>query len=164
MKSSAKNDDLIQGIVKDAEERDHVSCVRQKLEEHVTNIQFLLQARINRDSGANLTQIKSRDIQGNLKASLGDSLEEVKNLAAAEFPLFFNYFTETTFELTSKIDEQAWQAISAVQDYNLANDFDSRFVFYLKNLNTAQLDGVLRLLILSHVKQRLERSVGLSGE
>ena len=137
--------------------------MRKAFDNLVTSVQFLLEARINQQSGSGLAQIKTKDIQGNIRISLTDKIEEIKDLAAQEFPIFFEYFSETTLELTSKIDEQAWQSVVAVQGYNSANDFDTRFVFYLKDLNTSQLDATLKLLILAHVKQRLERSVGLDG-
>jgi hypothetical protein len=164
LKASARKDELVDGIVKDAEERAdkaYKESVRQNLDECATSIQFLLQARMNRQSGTGLSQIKTKDIHGNIKNSLTDKIEEFKDLATQEFPIFFEYFSQVTLDLTSKIDDKAWQAIVAVQDYSLANDFDSRFVFYLKDLDNMQLDAVLKLLVLSHVKQRLERCVGL---
>jgi hypothetical protein len=138
--------------------------VRKMFDDYVTNVQFLLQAALNRKTGANLNQLKTREIQGNLRNSVTDYLEGIKELATKEFQLFFEYFSQSSFALASKVDEAAWQAITAVQDYNLAHDFESRMVFYLQNLELHQLDPVLKLLVLSHVKQRLERSVGLSGE
>jgi len=155
---------MVGEIVKDAEvraDRAYKERVRHDLDELVTSIQFLLQARMNRKSGTELNQIKTKDIQGNLKSSLTDYIEETKDLAAKEFAIFYEYFAESTLDLTSKIDDEAWQAIVAVQDYNLANDFDSRFVFYLKDLDNAKLDAALKLLVLSHIKQRLARCVGL---
>ncbi len=149
---------MIQNIVRSSEERAYRDSVRKKFEDFVTNVQFLLQAALNRKTGANLNQLRSRDIQGNLRNSVGDYLEGIKELAAQEFPLFFEYFSQVSFELSSKIDETAWQAIVAVQEYNLARDFESRMVFYLQKLELQQLDAVLKLLVLSHIKQRLERS------
>ncbi len=125
-------------------------------------MQFLLQAALNRKTGANLNQLKTRDIQNNLRNSIGDFLEGIKELATQEFSLFLEYVSEESFELTNKINDKAWQTIVAVQDYNLAHDFESRMVFYLQNLELQQLDAVLKLLILSHVKQRIERSIDVS--
>jgi|SRR5271157_5196243 len=167
LKASARKDLMVGEIVKDAEYRADKAFkerVRQSLDELVTSIQFLLQARMNRQSGTGLNQIKTKDIQGNLKTSLTDKIEETKDLAAKEFAIFYEYFSECTLNLTSQIDDKAWQVIVAVQDYSLANDFDSRFAFYLKDLDNRQLDAVLKLLVLSHIKQRLERCVGLDSE
>ncbi len=155
---------MIHNIVRSSEERAYRDSVRKKFEDFITNVQFLLQAALNRKTGANLNQLKSRDIQGNLRNSVGDYMEGIKELAAQEFPLFFEYFSQVSFELSSKIDEAAWQAIVAVQDYNLAHDFESRMVFYLQKLELQQLDAVLKLLVLSHVKQRLERTLNVSTE
>ncbi len=155
---------MIHSIVKSAEQREYRDSVRRKFEDFVTNVQFLLQAALNRKTGANLNQLRTRDIQGNLRNSVGDYLEGIKELATQEFPLFFEYFTEVSFELSSKINETAWQAIVAVQEYNLARDFESRMVFYLQKLELAQLDAVLKLLVLSHVKQRLERTLNVGTE
>ncbi len=155
---------MIHDVVRSSEERAYRDSVRKKFEDFVTNVAFLLQAAMNRKTGANLNQLKTRDIQGNLRNLVGDYLEGIKELAAQEFPFFFEYFTEVSFELSSKIDESAWQAVVAVQDYNLAHDFESRMVFYLQKLELAQLEAVLKLLVLSHVKQRLERTLNAGGQ
>ncbi len=155
---------MIHQIMRSAEDRAYRDSVRKKFEDFVTNVQFLLQAALNRKTGANLNQLKTRDIQGNLRNSVGDYLEGIKELATQEFTLFCEYFSEASFELASRIDEAAWQVIVAVQDYNLAHDFESRMVFYLQNLELQQLDAVLKLLVLSHVKQRLERSISGGAE
>ncbi|OLS14380.1 MAG: hypothetical protein RBG13Loki_2029 [Promethearchaeota archaeon CR_4] len=137
------------------------NSIRNKFEQYVTCVQFLLQAAMNRKTGANLVQLKTRDIQGNIKQSMGDYLETIKALATKEFGLFTEYFTEISFDLSSNIDEITWQVITAIQEYNLTIDFESRMVFYLQKLNITQLDAALKLLVLSHIKQRLERSTGL---
>jgi hypothetical protein len=152
---------MVHRIIRTAEEQGYRDSIRNKFENYITCVQFLLQAAMNRKTGANLLQMKTKDIQGNIKQSVGDYLETLKALATKEFGLFIEYFTETSFELSSTIDEEIWQVVTAIQEYNLAIDFESRMVFYLQNLNITKLNAALKLLVLSHIKQRLERSAGI---
>jgi len=152
---------MVHKIVCTAEEREYRDSIRKKFEDYITNVQFLLQAQMNRKTGATLNQLKTREIQGNIKQTVADYIVGVKELATTEFGLFFEYFSEVSFDLSSRVDETTWKAIVAVQEYNLAHDFETRMVFFLQNLETHQLDVALKLIVLSHIKQRLERSVGL---
>ena len=148
---------MINKILISAKERNYRESVRNKIEVFVTNVQFLLQATLNRKLGTNLNQLRTKDIQKNLKHSIEDYLEGIKEIASQEITFFYEYFSEVSLELRSAINEEVWQIIMAVMDYNLAHDFESHIVFYLQNLELQQLDTVLKLLILCHVKQCLER-------